>query len=128
MLKRQYRCGGFEVSVVVDNGKLVCGGKRRGEQVGHADGSMLAGSCQGSLCAECGLPMLVVGRQILVGGAAVRPELFVFGRPAGTAERLGILRCCCGDHTAFDQRPQPARHLWVAHSGRGAGVDQITRD
>src|SRR5579875_421150 len=51
---------------------------------------MLAGSCQGSLCAECGLPILVVGREILVRDAAVRPELFVFGRPAGTVERFGI--------------------------------------
>lgn len=82
MLERQYRCGCFEASVVVDNGELVYGGECGGEQVGHADRPMLAGSCQGSLCAERGLPMLVVGRQILVGGAAVSPELFVFGRPA----------------------------------------------
>lgn len=54
-----------------DNGELVDNGEGGGEQVGHADGSMSAGPRQGSRCAECGLPMLVIGRQILVGGAAV---------------------------------------------------------
>jgi len=51
---------------------------------------MPARCCHGSLRAEGGLPMLVVGRQILVGGAVIRPKLFIFGRPAITAKRLGI--------------------------------------
>lgn len=75
-----------------------------------------------------GLPMLVIGRQILVGGAAIRPELLVFGRPAGTVKRFSIQRCCCRDQTAFDQRPQGPRHPRVAHPRRGAGVDWIIRD
>jgi len=128
VLERQYRCRRFKVRIVVDNGELVCGGESGGQQVSHSDSSMLAGSCQGSLCAQCGLPMLIIGRQILVGGAAVRPELLVFGRPAGTVERFGIQRCCRGDNTAFDQRPQAPRHLCVAHPRGGAGVDQIARD
>jgi hypothetical protein len=33
----------------MNNGELVCGGEGRGEQVGHADGSMLARSSQYSL-------------------------------------------------------------------------------
>jgi hypothetical protein len=45
VLEGQYRCSGFEVGIVVDNGELVCGGKRRGEEVGHADGSVLACCC-----------------------------------------------------------------------------------
>jgi len=90
VIERQYRCSCFEVSVVVDNGELVCGAESTGQQVRHADGSMPARCCHGSLRAEGGLPMLVVGRQILVGGAVIRPKLFIFGRPAITAKRLGI--------------------------------------
>jgi hypothetical protein len=71
VLEVQYRCGCFEVGIVMDNGELVCGGEGRGEQVRHADGSMLAGCCQCSLCAQCGLPVLVIGWQILVGGATI---------------------------------------------------------
>ena len=81
MLEHQHRCGCLEVGVVVDNGELVCGGQGRGQQVRHADGTMLAGSCQHLLCAQCDLPMLVIGRQILVGGTAVSPELLVFAGP-----------------------------------------------
>src|SRR6202171_3906215 len=89
---------------------------------------MLTRSCQCSLHAQRGLPMLVIGRKILIGGAPVGPQLLVFGRPAGTVERFGVQRSCCRDYTALDQRPQAPRHLGVAHPRRGAGIDQITRD
>lgn len=32
MLEVQYRCGCFEVGIVMDNGELVCGGEGRGER------------------------------------------------------------------------------------------------
>src|ERR1700687_5052120 len=89
---------------------------------------MLTRSCQCSLHAQRGLPMLVIGRKILIGGAPVGPQLLVFGRPAGTVERFGVQRSCCRDYTAFDQRPQAPRRLWVAHPRRGARIDQIARD
>ncbi len=76
---------------------------------------------------EGGLPMLVVGRQILVSVAAVGPELLVFGWPGGAVQRFSIQRRCRRDHTAFDQRTQPTRDLPVAHSRRGAGIDGVAR-
>jgi hypothetical protein len=88
--ERQYRCGCLEVGVVVNNGELVCGGEGRGEQVGHADGSMSARSSQYSLYVQCGLPVLVIDRHILISGATVAPQLLVFGWPAGTVERFGV--------------------------------------
>ena len=44
-----------------------------------------------SLRVQSGLPMLVIGEQILIGGAGVRPQLFVFGRPARTVQS-GVFR------------------------------------
>ena len=126
--ERQNRCGCFEVGVIVDNGELVRSGQGRGQQVRHADGSMLARSCQCSLHAQRGLPMLIIGRQVLVGDPAVGPELLVLGRPAGTVECFSVQRRCRCDDTAFDQRPKTLRHLRVTHPGGGAGIDQITRD
>src|ERR1700676_1374199 len=89
---------------------------------------MLASLCQCSLHAQRGLPMLVIGRKILIGGAPVGPQLLVFGRPAGTVERFSVQRSCCRDYTALDQRPQAPRHLGVTHPSGGAGIDEITRD
>src|ERR1700704_4046420 len=89
---------------------------------------MLTGSCQCALQAKRGLPMLVMGRQILIGGAAVGPQLLVVGRPAGTVERFGVQRSCCRDYTALDQWPQASRHLCETHPRGGAGIDQIARD
>src|SRR6202165_1530472 len=89
---------------------------------------MLTRSCQCSLHAQRGLPMLVIGRKILIGGAPVGPQLLAFVRPAGTVERFGVQRSCCRDYTALDQRPQAPRHLGVTHPRGGARIDQITRD
>ena len=112
----------------MNNSESVRGGNRRGEKVGHTDGSMPPGSCQCALRAQRDLPVLVVSWQVLVGVTTVGPQLLVLGRPVGTVERLGVQRCCCGDHTAFDQRPQAPGHVGVAHSRRGAGVDEVLRD
>lgn len=97
MLERQYECGRFNAGVVVDHGDLVRGG--------NSDGSMLAGSRQGALCArQCS-----IGRQILVGGVAVRPELFVFGRPAGTVSASAFSGALVATRPPSNQRAQPAR-------------------
>jgi hypothetical protein len=118
MLDRQYRCGGFEVSVIVHNGESVDGGKSRSQQVRHADGSMLVRCRQGSLSAQRGLPIFVIGWQILVAGAAVRPELLVFGRPARTVERFGIQRCCGGPHRLRSAAASAERRLFSRFAAR----------
>jgi hypothetical protein len=57
----------LEVGVVMEEREAVSGGQDRGEQVGDADGAVSAGSGEFALCAECALPMLVVGRESCCG-------------------------------------------------------------
>jgi len=90
MLERQYRCSHLEVRVVVHHSKVMNGGEGRGQQVRHSNGSVLTSPGEISLRTQSGLPMLVIGGQILIGGAAVRPQLLVLDRPARTVESFGV--------------------------------------
>ncbi len=129
VLKCQYRCGCLEVGVVVNNGELVCGGEGRGEKVRHAHGSVLACSCQYSLYAQGRLPVLVIGRHILICAAAVRPVLLVFGWRAGTIERLCVQRRCGGDKVmSAKQVPIAVGFSVRAFSGRCAGKCSVAHE
>jgi len=69
MLEVDHFGGDVEVGVVVDEGELVLAGQDCGEQVGHADGPVPAGSGQSELGVERLLPVPGLDAQVLVGGA-----------------------------------------------------------
>src|SRR5258705_6044989 len=76
---------------------------------------MSARSGQCSMCGQCGVPMLVIGWQIRVGGAAVGPEPKV-DRDGGDAE-YGCTSCeggPCNRRHPHDCAPRAVRRLGAA--------------
>ncbi len=52
------------------------------------------------------LPVFMLGRQVLVGHSAVRPELFVLNGIARTGERFGVEKGRRRDQPGLDERRQ----------------------
>jgi hypothetical protein len=70
--------------------KPVRRGQDRGRQIRKSDRSVPALAGQFPLGVQRSPPVFVVGRQVLVGHSAIRPELFVLNGIARTVERLGV--------------------------------------
>lgn len=69
--RREGLCSDLEVSVVVEQCHIMGVGKGGDQEVGHADGTMTTGVGQRLLRIQCRLPVLIVGRQVLVCEAAI---------------------------------------------------------
>src|SRR3954454_22964251 len=124
MLELEYVSCDLEVGVVVHDRHLVLSCQYGGHEIGDAYRSMPPGSSQGALRVECTLPVTVVGRQVLVGLAAVGAHLLVLRRAAGAVERLGIKGGAGGHQAPGDEWLQPLRDGGQPHPGRRAGVDE----
>src|SRR3954453_14587325 len=128
MLELEYVSCDLEVGVVVHDRHLVLSCQYGGHEIGDAYRSMPPGSSQDALRVECTLPVTVVGRQVLVGLAAVGAHLLVLRRAAGAVERHGIKGGAGGHQASGDEWLQPLPDCGHPHPGRRAGVDEEAAD
>src|SRR3954452_7748289 len=96
--------------------------------MGDADRTVSAAARKFTLRVEGALPVSVLGGQVLVGSAAIGPQLFVLAGVACAVERFGIERRTGGDHAAGDQRVEPLAHQLVHHPSGRAGIDEVLGD